>query len=111
MNKTLKISLYVAGGVSAVLLANQVYKRLNSGKGLFTTDKQMAKFVGMSKFALNDPYTKEEIEDFYKFWDSLAKDYKLAWYKAVWSSENGKPQQYFYNSQGKKYNTKGGRSA
>jgi len=111
MNKALKISLYVAGGISAVILANVVIKRLNSGKGFFTSDKQMAKLVGMSKFALNDPYTEEELPNFYKFWDGLDKEYKIAWYKAVWKSENGKPQETFSIKSGKKFKTKGGRAA
>jgi|694.fasta_scaffold11311_24 hypothetical protein len=111
MNKALKISLYVAGGVSAVILANEVTKMVNSGKGFFTSDKQMAKFVGMSKFALNEPYTEEELPKFFEFWEGLGKAYRLAWYKAVWNSEKGKPQIYFYNTEGKRFLTKGGKAA
>jgi hypothetical protein len=111
MNKTLKISLYVAGGISTILLANEVTKLVNSGVGFLTSDKQMGKFVGMSEFALNDPYTKEDIEDFLTFWEGLGKGYKKGWYKAVWSSEKGKPQEFFFNDEGKKFRTKGGKSA
>jgi len=111
MNKALKISIYVAGSVSTVLLANQLTKLLNSGKGFLTTDKQMGTYVGMSKFGRNKPYTKENIGEFLEWWETVGKGYKIPWYKAVWKSEHGKPQEFFYNSEGKKFNTLGGSAA
>jgi hypothetical protein len=54
--------------------------------------------------------TEEELTNFFNFWDGLDKEYKIAWYKAVWKSENGKPQETFSIKSGKKFKTKGGKA-
>lgn len=110
MNKTLKISLYVSGGVVGVILLNALVKRMNNGIGFFTTDKKMGKFVGTSSEGMNVPYTKEEVDDFLETWTSWGKGYRKAYYKAVWRSEHGKPTPYFYVDK-VRHATKGGKRA
>lgn len=110
MKKALQISAYVVGGLSLVVLANQIRKNKNSGVGFLTSMRKMGRVVGMSKYGLNEPYTKENINDFLKFWDGLGKDYRTEWYKAVWESENGNSTPTFKVGN-KKFKTKGGRTA
>lgn len=109
MNKTVKISIYVAGGVSAVIMAHEIYKRKNSGVGLFTTKEKMGKYVGMSSKGVRDVYTKDTIDSFLNTWKTFGDDYTKAWYQAVWQSENGKDTPYFFVD-GKRHITKGGRA-
>lgn len=110
MNRTLKTSLYISGGVVGVILLNALVKQMNSGIGFFTTDKKMGKLVGMSSEGQNVPYTKDNIDDFLETWISWGKNYRRAYYKAVWRSEKGKPTPYFYVDK-VKHATKGGRRA
>jgi aryl-phospho-beta-D-glucosidase BglC (GH1 family) len=110
MKKGLEITAYLLGGLSLVVLANQIVKVKSSGKGFLTTSRKMSKKVGTSSFALNEPYTKDNVAEFYDFWDSLGKEYRTSWYKAVWESENGNETPFFYVGT-KKFKTKGGRSA
>lgn len=107
MNRTLEISIYVAGGVSAVVLAHEIYKRKNSGIGLFTTKESMGKYVATSSKGVRDVYSKDNIYDFLKSWMTFGNDYTKAWYQAVWKSENGKETPYFFVN-GKRHVTKGG---
>jgi len=107
MNKALEITIYVAGGVSAVILGNQIYKRMNSGIGLLTTKEKMGKYVGMSSKGVRDVYTKDTIDSFLNAWKTYGDDYTKAWYMAVWDSEHGKETPYFYVGT-KRHITKGG---
>ena len=110
MNKTLQISAYLLGGLSLVVLANQITKNRNSGKGFLTSTRRMAIRVGTSSAALNNPYTKENIDDFIEFYKNLGKEYRTNWYKAVWETENGNDTPFFYVGN-KKFKTKSGRTA
>jgi hypothetical protein len=108
MNKTLEYALYGIGGLSVLLIGNQIYKRKNGGIGLFTTDKKMGTYVGLSDKGLNKPYTKDTVDDFVAgFWKGLGKDYKKQWFKAVYKSEIGEDTPTF-TLEGKTYWTKGG---
>ena len=110
MRKALEISAYVIGGLSIVVLANQIRKTKNSGVGFLTSTRRMGIRVGKSDKALNEPYTDENIKQFLDFWKGLDKEYKINWYKAVWESENGNDTPFFYVGS-KKLKTKGGRAA
>lgn len=108
MDKALKISLYVAGGVATVLAANFVAKRLNSGIGFLTSKKYMGKYVAKSSEATDYPRdTKEEIKEWLEYWMDYGDDYTKAWYRAVWKSEHGDETPYFYVDN-KRHKTKGG---
>lgn len=109
MNKALKISIYVAGGASALVLAHHIYKRVNSGVGLFTTKEKMGKYVALSSKGVPDVYTQDNVNDFLKSWLTYGDEYTKEWYKAVWKSENGKETPYFYVGS-KRHVTKGGRA-
>lgn len=109
MNKALKISLVTLGAASFVVLASAVYKRLNNGVGILTSRKKMGRYVGMSTSGLNQPKTKENIDDWVEsFWLKSGESYTKEWYKAVWNTEHGKPQETFKVGTEEFY-TKGGR--
>jgi hypothetical protein len=108
MNKALKISAYVLGGASIVVLSNQIVKYLNDGVGFLTTKRHMGKYVAKSNKGLNDPRdTKDEIKEWLDTWKGYGDDYTKAWYKAVWKSEHGKDTPYFFVDN-KRHKTKGG---
>lgn len=110
MRKALEISAYAIGGLSLIVLANQIRKTKNSGVGFLTSSRRMGIRVGKSDKGLNQPYTDKNIKQFLDFWKGLDKEYKTNWYKAVWESENGNDTPFFYVSN-KKFKTKGGRIA
>jgi len=53
MKKALEISAYVVGGLSLVVLANQIRKTKNSGVGFLTSSRRMGIRVGKSDKGLN----------------------------------------------------------
>lgn len=110
MRKALEISAYVIGGLSLIVLANQIRKTKNSGVGFLTSSRRMGIRVGKSDKGLNKPYTDENIKEWLEFWKELGKEYKTNWYKAVWESENGNDTPFFYAGN-KKFKTKGGKAA
>lgn len=107
MNQALKISAYVLGGATLVVVANQIYKRLNYGVGLLTTKEKMGKYVAQSSKGVPEVYTKDNMSSFLKFWNSAGDGYTKAWYQAVWKSEHGNETPYFYVGT-KRHLTKGG---
>lgn len=108
MNKAAENIIIGASAVAGVIVINQIWKRLNSGVGFFTTERKMAKTVLTSKIARYTPQesiTKEDVE----WWKSLGKTYRRNWYKAVWKTKNGDKTDKFMNSEGEQFYTKGGK--
>ena len=102
----MKALKYIVGLTMVVVGTDLLMRKFNYGKGLFTTEKQMAKFV--SNNGLNSPIFDANFDNWYKtIWVNLGKEYRHKWFKAVY--RNTKESFPTFAAAGKRFYTIGGK--